>query len=107
MAIGIDGRRFQLPTAKKTLTFTGDSLLDPSTGRPIGFQPPTSNWKPWNAVEVAVGDLPVFSSALGDGVRPFTGPAALVGLDILAQRRVIFETGTGNTRLRRILVDPF
>lgn len=106
MAIGIDGRPFRLPTAKKVLTFTGDTMMDPSTGKPIGFQPPTSNWKPWSAVEVAVGDLPVFSSALGDGVRPFTGPAALIGLDILAQRRVIFETGTGNTRRRRILIDP-
>lgn len=106
MAIGIDGRPFQLPTSKKVLTFAGDALQDPSTGRPAGFQPPPSNWKPWNPVPVAVGDLPVFSSALGDGVRPFTGPAALIGLDILAQRRVIFEAGIDNTRRRRILIDP-
>jgi hypothetical protein len=105
-AIGIDGRVLQLPTAKKALTFTGDTMEDPSTGRPIGFQAPPSNWKPWSTVQVAVGDLPVFTSALGDGIHPFTGPAALIGLDVLAQRRVIFETGLGRTRRRRILVSP-
>ena len=104
-ALGIDGRPLQLPTAKKVLTFAGDIIQDPSSST-TGFQAPPPNWKPWNAVQLAVGDLPVFSSALGDGVRPYTGPAALIGLDILAQRRVIFETGAGNTRRRRILVSP-
>lgn len=105
-AIGIDGRILQLPTAQKVLTFTGDTMEDPSTGRPIGFQAPPSNWKPWSTVQVAIGDLPVFTSALGDGIHPFVGPAALIGLDVLAQRRVIFETGLGMTRRRRILVSP-
>lgn len=39
------------------------------------------------------GDLPVFSQLLGDGDgrKPFKGPAALIGLDVLAQRRVVLE----------------
>jgi hypothetical protein len=40
-------------------------------------------------------------------VRPYTGPAALIGLDILAQRRFILESAAGNkenTRRRRIFV---
>jgi hypothetical protein len=39
------------------------------------------------------GDLPVFSQLLGDGNTrtPFKGPAALIGLDVLAQRRVVLE----------------
>jgi hypothetical protein len=39
------------------------------------------------------GDLPVFAQLLGDGDarKPFNGPAALIGLDVLAQRRVVLE----------------
>jgi hypothetical protein len=39
------------------------------------------------------GDLPVFSQLLGDGDSrtPFKGPAALIGLDVLAQRRTVLE----------------
>lgn len=39
------------------------------------------------------GDLPVFAQLLGDGDarKPFTGPAALIGLDVLAQRRIVLE----------------
>lgn len=42
---------------------------------------------------VPAGDLPVFSQLLGDGDTrtPFKGPAALIGLDVLAQRRVVLE----------------
>ena len=50
----------------------------------------------------AIGDLPVFSQLLGDGVAPYKGPAGIIGLDILSQRRVILETGAG--RKRRLYV---
>ncbi len=43
----------------------------------------------------AIGDLPVFSQLLGDGRTPFNGPAALIGLDVLAQRRVVLGAGRG------------
>lgn len=35
----------------------------------------------------------MFSQLLGDGDarKPFKGPAALIGLDVLAQRRVVLE----------------
>jgi hypothetical protein len=53
----------------------------------------------------AVGDLPVFAQLLGDGRGAFTGPAALLGLDVWAQRRVVLEAGTpGAGRRRRLWV---
>mmetsp|Transcript_14510 Transcript_14510/g.34791 ORF Transcript_14510/g.34791 Transcript_14510/m.34791 type:complete len:436 (+) Transcript_14510:2-1309(+) len=103
-AVGIDGRPLELPTVNKQLSFAGDLQKDPDTGRPIGFEPPPGNWKPWDSVQLAVGDLPAFESVLGDGRTPYRGPAALIGLDVLAQRRVIFETGKPGTRQRRIWV---
>jgi hypothetical protein len=103
-AIGIDGRPFRLPTIKKELTFVGDVQQDSTTGRPIGFDKPPSSWKPWEKVDLAVGDLPVFPSLLGDGTRPYMGPAALIGLDVLSQRRVILEAGRPGTRKRRVFV---
>jgi len=70
----------------------GDALKDPKTGG-IVFGPAAKEWKPWAPVMAAVGDLPVFSQLLGDGNTrtPFKGPAALIGLDVLAQRRVVLE----------------
>ena len=59
-------------------------------------------WTPWSAVPMAIGDLPVFSQLLGDGRSAYKGPAGIIGLDILSQRRVILETGAG--RKRRIYV---
>ena len=108
-AIGIDGRPMTLPTYKTELSYAGGAKIDPSTKRPVGFASPPSEWKPWNPVQLAVGDLPVFSSMLGDGVTPYEGPAALIGLDVLAQRRVVLGAGDQtkkSTRVRRLLVSP-
>ena len=71
---------------------TGDAFKDPRTGG-LSFEPASKDFKPWGPVQAAVGDLPVFSQLLGDGDmrKPFTGPAALIGLDVLAQRRVVLE----------------
>jgi hypothetical protein len=105
-ALGVDGRMLTLPTLKQTITFAGDVELDPTTNRPIGFVAPPAEWNPWDPVQVAIGDIPAFSTILGDGVTPYRGPAALIGLDVLAQRRVILETGRDGTRRRRVLVSP-
>jgi hypothetical protein len=101
-AIGIDGKIMELPVVPKQFTFLGETLRG-TAGELTGFAQPPPGWKPWNTVQVAVGDLPAFKSVLGDGVRPFTGPAALIGLDVLSQRRVIFETAKSG-RQRRVLV---
>jgi hypothetical protein len=103
-AVGIDGRPLLLPTIKKQLSYAGNPIVDPKSGRPVGFESPPAGWKPWDPVQLCVGDIPVFSQILGDGVTPYKGPAALIGLDILAQRRVILEAGTGNTRARKVAV---
>jgi hypothetical protein len=105
-ALGIDGRPLLLPTVKKQLSFVGDPIMDPNTGRPTGFEQPPPEWKPWDPVQVAVGDIPVFSQILGDGVTPYLGPAALIGLDILSQRRVVLEAGTDKSRVRKVAVSP-
>jgi hypothetical protein len=105
-AVGIDGRPLQLPTIPASLSFAGDAQLD-TQGRVAGFESPPTHWKPWKSVHVAVGDLPVFPEVLGDGVHPYTGPAGLIGLDILGQRRCIIESaGDSRTRMRRIFVSP-
>lgn len=103
-AIGIDGGLIQMPTRKTQLTFSGDTKKTPSGE--LTFNQPPSNWKPWNPVTLAIGDLPVFRDLLGDGRNPYEGPACLIGLDILAQRRVIFETGGPRTQQRKIWVSP-
>lgn len=105
-AVGIDGRMLTLSTIKQTVTFTGDVIVDPATKRPTGFVPPPPEWKPWDPVQVAIGDIPAFSSILGDGITPYSGPAVLIGLDVLAQRRLILETGRDGTRRRRVFVSP-
>lgn len=99
-AIGIDGRPMLLPTRKTQLNFAGDAQKDPATGA-VSFEAPPSNWKIWDPVQLAIGDLPVFSDLLGGGAD---SPASLIGLDILSQRRVILETGA--TRQRRLWVSP-
>jgi len=100
-AVGVDGQPLTLEM-KSGIEFTFAGKPDP-TGLQF-FVPPPNNWKPWNEVSVGVGDLPVFSQVLGDGKRPFLGPAALIGLDVLSQRRIIFETGNG--RKRRVFIEP-
>ena len=104
--IGVDGRPQLLPTTNTIgLSFCGNairSVAGDKKSTTISFEAPPSNWKPWDAVSMAIGDLPVFSQVLGDGVTAYNGPAGIIGLDILSQRRVILETGTG--RKRRIYV---
>ena len=71
------------------------------------FAPPSPGWAPWQPVTAAVGDLPVFSQLVGDGRKPYEGPAALIGLDVLAQRRVVFGAGVGQPgRARPLYVSP-
>ena len=101
--IGVDGRPQLLPTTNIGVSFCGNAIQnkeDKSTT--MSFEAPPSDWKPWNAVSMAIGDLPVFSQLLGDGRSAYKGPAGIIGLDILSQRRVILETGVG--RKRRIYV---
>ena len=106
--VGIDGRPITLSSAPTKFTFVGDVISDPTTGRPTGFGPPPPIWEPWDMVSVAVGDIPAFSTILGDGVTPYQGPVALIGLDVLAQRRVVLESVPPNspTRNRRVWVSP-
>ncbi len=105
-ALGIDGSMMTLPVVKQTLTFSGEVEQDPQTGRPIGFASPPSDWKPWDPILMAIGDIPAFSTILGDGRTPYQGPAALIGLDVLAQRRVILEAPSDKSRRRRVFVSP-
>jgi hypothetical protein len=104
-AIGVDGHVLKLPLVKKEVTFAGNVIFD-KAGKPKGFEEPSRDFKPWSPVDLGVGDLPAFSSILGDGVHPFTGPAALIGLDIISQRRLVLEAGGSKTRARRVFVSP-
>mmetsp|Transcript_4399 Transcript_4399/g.9518 ORF Transcript_4399/g.9518 Transcript_4399/m.9518 type:complete len:435 (-) Transcript_4399:203-1507(-) len=105
-ALGIDGGVLTLPTIQKQLTYVGNPILGESGGPPVGFESPPADWKPWNTVQLAVGDIPAFGNILGDGVHPYRGPAALIGLDILAQRRVVLEAGPANSRRRKVAIAP-
>ena len=107
LAVGVDSRRMQLPTIAQSFSFAGEARVDLTTGRLLGFDPPPVKWKPWKAVQMAVAYLPVFPDVLGDGIAPYLGPAALLGLDVLSQRRVIFEAANPNqvkSRRRRLFV---
>ena len=97
--MGVDGRPQLLPTAKVELSYCGNAKRDQTT---MSFEAPPSDWKPWSPVQLAVGDLPVFTNLLGDGRTPYRGPAGIIGLDLLTQRRVILETSS--SRQRRIFV---
>jgi hypothetical protein len=99
-AIGIDGRPFPMPTIPTTLTFAGNVQIDTTTDKPIGFAPPPAIWRPWNPIYLGIGDIPAFSTVLGDGQTPYQGPAALIGLDVLAQRRIILATVPETNRSR-------
>jgi len=103
IGLGLDGSQIRMPTRSVPLTFCGDAVRDPQSGL-VSFEPPPNNWKPWESV-VAVGDLAVFSSLLGDGRTPYNGPAVLIGLDILSQRQVVLEAG-GRNRARRLYIAP-
>ena len=105
-ALGIDGRPMTLTTVRKQLSYAGNPIFDPDSKSPVGFELPPAIWKPWDPVQIAVGDLPVFSQVLGDGVTPYEGPAALIGLDILAQRREVLEAGNSNSRRRKVAISP-
>ena len=98
--IGVDGRPQLLPTYKVTLSYCGDAIKDKST---LSFVAPPKDWKPWSPIPIAIGDLPVFTQLLGDGRTPYKGPAGIIGLDILTQRRLILETDVSG-RKRRIYV---
>jgi hypothetical protein len=99
--VGVDGRPQLLPTTNIGLSFCGNAIQSKDKLN-MSFEAPPGDWKAWNAVPMAIGDLPVFSQLLGDGSSAYTGPAGIIGLDILSQRRVILETGVG--RERRIYV---
>ena len=103
LGLGIDMKPINLSTTNLSFTFLGESYRDSNSGQLL-FKNPPSNWKPWNEVTVAVGDLPVFSQLLGNGVKSYNGPAVLLGLDILSQRRMILETGRG--RKRNLYISP-
>jgi hypothetical protein len=92
-----------MPTASVKFTFAGNAYKG-SSPNDLRFEEPPSNFKPWDSVSLAIGDLPVFKDLLGDGKSEYTMPTVLVGLDILAQRRIILESGKGRTR--RIFVAP-
>ena len=94
--VGVDGRPQSLPTTDVQLSYVGGQKTKAS------FTAPPSDFMPWDKIQVAVGDLPVFTQLLGDGRTPYKGPAGIVGLDILTQRSLILETSS--TRQRRIYV---
>jgi len=100
--IGVDGRPQLLPTTNIGVSFCGNAIQNKDDKSNMSFEAPPSDWTPWSAVPMAIGDLPVFSQLLGDGRSAYKGPAGIIGLDILSQRRVILETGAG--RKRRIYV---
>lgn len=103
MGVGVDGKPLIMPTASVQFTFAGN-VYQGSSPNDLRFEEPPDNFKPWDSVSLAIGDLPVFKDLLGDGKSEYTMPTVLVGLDILAQRRIILESGKG--RARRIFVAP-
>ncbi|KAL3759282.1 hypothetical protein ACHAWU_002083 [Discostella pseudostelligera] len=101
VGLGVDGQPQLLPTATVGLSYCGNPIVS-KDNKSMAFEAPPSEWKPWSEIDVAVGDLPVFTQLLGDGITPYRGPAGVIGLDILSQRRLILETSAG--RQRRIYV---
>jgi predicted aspartyl protease len=100
--LGVDGRPTMMPTKQVQLTYASDPTKGPDGSLQFGPTPP--QWKAWDPVRVGVYDLPIFSNLLGDGKTPYNGPAVLLGLDVLSQRRFILETS--KTRARRIFMTP-
>lgn len=94
-----------LPTTEVQFTFAGAASKE-ADGR-YRFDAPPASWRPWDPVLAAVGDLPAFAQLFGDGRTPFSGPAALLGLDVLSQRRLVIGAGVGaKGRARPLLVSP-
>jgi len=107
MAVGIDGKPLYIPTKKIEFTFCGDTVKN-EKGEIVEFSSPPSNWQPWKPVLAGVGDLPIFELLLRSGEEPFHLPAAVIGLDVLSQRRVILEAcgDDATERSRRMFVSP-
>ncbi|KAL4421485.1 hypothetical protein ABPG75_010776 [Micractinium tetrahymenae] len=102
--VGVDGKPQVLPTTSVQFSFAGAPHRAEGGGG-LRFDPPPAGWRPWDPVTAAVGELPVFSLMLGDGSRPYEGPAALLGLDVLSQRRVVISAGAGRSgRARQLWV---
>lgn len=102
--IGMDGRPQVAPTTPVQFTFAGAAAREDGKFR---FEAPPPGWQPWQPVVAAVGDLPVFAQLLGDGTKPFDGPAAVLGLDVLSQRRVVVAAGVNKPgRVRQLFVSP-
>lgn len=94
-----------LPTTSVQFSFVGAPRR--ADGGGLRFDAPPAGWRPWEPVTAAVGELPVFSLLLGDGSKPYEGPAALLGLDVLSQRRVVVSAGAGRPgRVRQLWVSP-
>jgi hypothetical protein len=55
-------------SASSRKAVAGDGVTD-ENGRPVGFAPPLVQWKPWELVQMVVGDLPPLQSILGDGME--------------------------------------
>lgn len=105
-ALGIDGRPLTLLTIENQLSYAGNPIIDLDSRRTVDFESPPVNWKPWDPVQLAVGDIPVFGNILEDGLTPYEGPAALIGLYILAQRRIVLEAGMSGCRKRKVAIAP-
>ncbi|KAL3778399.1 hypothetical protein ACHAWO_013277 [Cyclotella atomus] len=94
--MGVDGLPQVLPTYKVQLSYVGDPVQ--ASQQTMTFQSPAAGWKAWDPISIAIGDLPVFTQLLGDGRTPYKGPAGIIGLDVLSQRRVALETSSGRKR---------
>ena len=120
MAVGIDNKPLYIPTKKVKFTYCGNPIIGGQTQEDeeetmkvataadaehdnkqqqkqngvivVGFESPSKEWKPWKPVLTGIGDLPLFELVLGTKSNPFKGPAALIGMDIISQRRVILES---------------
>ena len=119
MAVGIDNKPLYIPTKKIQFSYCGHPMMNsPSKAKEeddkqkndnivVGFEAPPKEWKPWKPVLTGIGDLPLFELVLGTKNKPFDGPAALIGMDILSQRRVILESCDGKERRQgRMFVSP-
>uniref|UniRef100_A0A6S8JSP9 Peptidase A2 domain-containing protein n=1 Tax=Amphora coffeiformis TaxID=265554 RepID=A0A6S8JSP9_9STRA len=104
VAAGMDNTSLKMPTKKIQFSYCGNTIENKDTTI-VGFESPPEYWKPWVPVVAGVGDLPVFELLLGSENKPFHGPAAIIGMDVLSQRRLIFEAAKNpSQRARRIFV---